>query len=507
MLIWAPGSFFLHAPFVLFGGEYTIWLSRFFVWFEFAVIACLWTLLASKLFGVFRSRIQKAAVMTIAFVLTAHYFPIMAWHSIDALLFATIGAFLLSRQSDRSQMWGYVCIGAAPLFRQNFLFLIPVVLIFLGGWRRKEYWLASFLPALALGAYLILAGALPEAFVQLTANGGSGLLKYGIGKYLYNSGTAFGVIAGLLAMCLVNSKLSIQWFGNSLQRHAGILLLFAVPLSAVAALLISAWESGIQNTAAIFFSQHPSFVLFGAVLGIVVYVLLIEGNANRIVQYGLIMLVVAWCVSISRGYNTPALMAGPLVIFLLAAAFSKLPDTDATLKKAAVVLSILLLLVSLFAFHLVRTNTIYLDMPAGQLTKDVGDIMLGARWIKTNPKTYDFIADLATAKDVVQKQGKKYVVLYDFSAAWIRDPQSNPISSDWPIPLSLINARENRVEEELADQKNDIVIVVQKYDLYSAALGLNLLQENSTPLGAYVTAHFNKTGETKYFNLYAYQKV
>ena len=33
------GSHFIHAPFVLFGGDYVFWISRYFVWFQFACIA------------------------------------------------------------------------------------------------------------------------------------------------------------------------------------------------------------------------------------------------------------------------------------------------------------------------------------------------------------------------------------------------------------------------------------------------------------------------------------
>ena len=35
------GSYYLHAPIVWFGGSYTIWLSRWFVWLELMLIAWL----------------------------------------------------------------------------------------------------------------------------------------------------------------------------------------------------------------------------------------------------------------------------------------------------------------------------------------------------------------------------------------------------------------------------------------------------------------------------------
>src|SRR5436190_18323148 len=44
------GTPLLFVPFVRFGGEYTFWLTRFVVWFEFACIAWIWTYLISKNF-------------------------------------------------------------------------------------------------------------------------------------------------------------------------------------------------------------------------------------------------------------------------------------------------------------------------------------------------------------------------------------------------------------------------------------------------------------------------
>lgn len=42
----------LHTPFVLFGGDYTYWISRFFVWFQFACISWAWVCVMAKGIGV-----------------------------------------------------------------------------------------------------------------------------------------------------------------------------------------------------------------------------------------------------------------------------------------------------------------------------------------------------------------------------------------------------------------------------------------------------------------------
>ncbi len=132
------GSLYLHAPFVALGGDYTIWLSRLFVWFELAAMAWMWTLFVSRQFKVMSSVALKAffALTTMAF--TAHVFPIMAWHSIDALFVSSIGFALCTSGNPKVKMLGYLVLGSSILFRQNFVILVLVGIIMLIGIVKKN---------------------------------------------------------------------------------------------------------------------------------------------------------------------------------------------------------------------------------------------------------------------------------------------------------------------------------------------------------------------------------
>src|ERR687893_311059 len=193
----------LHAPFVLFGGEYTYWVSRFFVWFQFACISWAWVCIADRAFGNPFDNATKLFVALAAFAASVHYFVLTAWHTIDGLFLASIGVWvLLTQQHKGARIFGYLLIATAYLCKQSFLFVAPLTVLFLGDWREKKYWLTITLPAICYGVYLLATGSFSEAVIQLTSQ--SGLLSTGIGGYL-NYGILLGVLAGFCSMFLLSS--------------------------------------------------------------------------------------------------------------------------------------------------------------------------------------------------------------------------------------------------------------------------------------------------------------
>ncbi|MGB2962025.1 MAG: hypothetical protein WBC52_06380, partial [Candidatus Omnitrophota bacterium] len=139
------GSALLHMPFVFLDGDYTFWISRFFVWFQFACIAWVWTIIISKVLKISFNAVEKVIFALIAFAFSSHTFPIMAWYTIDGLFLLSIGLGLCLRRSQDSKLTGYTLIGMAYLCKQSFLPMIFVIVI-LGDWRRIRFWLAMAMP-------------------------------------------------------------------------------------------------------------------------------------------------------------------------------------------------------------------------------------------------------------------------------------------------------------------------------------------------------------------------
>ena len=167
-----PGTEFFHAPELIFGGDYTFWISRFVAWLQIAVIAWAWPQIVSKITRKDLSWQYRSLLSLICFAFTANTFPVMAWPTFDGLFFISIGLLLALRQKSFTRMSGYFLIGLAYVCKQNFIVVCPAFLIVLGDWKRIRYLAAVALPgALYLGSMAAL-GALPDLLIQVGSAGG-----------------------------------------------------------------------------------------------------------------------------------------------------------------------------------------------------------------------------------------------------------------------------------------------------------------------------------------------
>src|SRR5919199_364522 len=191
----------LHAPFVLFGGAYTYWVYRFFVWFEFACVSWAWVCVVNRAFNNPFNNLTKLFIGLVSFAASVHYFVLTAWHTVDGLFLSSIGLWmLLAQKHTTKRVIGYLLIAAAYLCKQSFLFIAPLSILLLGDWREKKYWLTITLPAVGYGAYLLATGSLSEAVLQLTSQ--TGIVSTGVEGYL-NYGILLGILAGYGSMFLL----------------------------------------------------------------------------------------------------------------------------------------------------------------------------------------------------------------------------------------------------------------------------------------------------------------
>ncbi len=152
-------------------------------------------------------------------------------------------------------------------------------------------------------------------------------------------------------------------------------------------------------------------------------------------------------------------------------------------------------------FISMRKIHIYREKDYKQLNYNLNDVLPGTMFIKTNMNTYNFLKDLNTAKEKVLNEGKKYSILPDNAITWAMSEQPNPISLDWPSNTELANEElVNKIANELRTQRGQIVVIVQKYEANSLALGFKRLSRYK--IVDFVKKNFNKTGETVYFELY-----
>jgi hypothetical protein len=477
----------LHTPFVLFGGEYTYWVSRFFVWFQFACISWAWVNIVDRAFGNPFDNATKLFVALVSFAASVHYFVLTAWHTVDGLFLTSIGLWvLLTQQHKGARIFGYLLIASAYLCKQSFLFVAPLTVLLMGDWREKKYWLAITLPAAGYCAYLLATGSLSEAVLQMASQ--TGFVSTGVLSYL-NYGTLLGVLAGYCSMFLLSAGSVPMLRAEHLPRYVGASLLTAMPAFFIA---VGLYRGSLGII---------SFGMFGMVVGVVLYLVSTgaarDGDRTPVV---LIALLLAWSASLSVGYNFPALLLGPLFTILAAFVYSVRGSLDPRFLHAALVVAGVAILLG---FGVARPYYIYREQPSSELTRSLDGVLPGGRLIYTNPNTYDFLVDLKEATDEVSSRNRTYAIVPDVPGYWVQSRQTNPLPVDWPQPVELGSQHlVDRVTSDLEAERGEVVVIVQKVHAFYLADGFVPLDEDQYAVVRYVRENFEKTDETEFLELY-----
>ena len=474
------GSLALHAPLVALGGPYALWLSRGVAWLELAGTAWIWTTL---FFGQGTAPVLRLALAAAAAMLSAHTFPLMAWHTIDALFLASAGIALAfgARGGTVRRLSGWLLLGLTPLCRQNFLFVPLGALVLTRQWRHPSAWGAVALPGLAYVTFLAATGGLGDAWMQLRTHGADEAWRAGFVRYATLPGTWIGLGAGL-----AGAVASRRTVASGFARAFASAVAFGVVAFAAADLVPGGRP----------FPWAGAFVLFGAALAVVAARAASEGGSES-VRRALLACLLAWTVSLSIGYNSPALAAGPLALVIVALGVSRRMSVDLAAPAAVLAFAVAA------AFTVGRLEDIYRERPARELTFDVGEHVAAGRLLRTNPRTGLFLEELDRLAADARKRGKRIAVLPDFPAWWVGNPQPNPLPVDWALDVEL--ARPELVErtvEAVHHARGTIVVLVQKYESHSAPRGFAPLSPTRYEVVNAVRRDLAKTGETLLFERY-----
>lgn len=472
----------IHVPFVLWGGNYTFWLSRCFVWFQLASISWIWTSLGKRAIKFSLSTTITILIALICFAASTHTKHITAWHTIDGLFISAIGFWLVFRNGQGSKFAGYFLIAAAALCKQSFVFIAPVSLIVLGDWRSIKNWVAAILPGAFYGIYLLAAHAVTDGLVQLTAH--TELLTAGVVPYV-RLRVLFSLVLGFVSCWATRPEARLP---DKTKRWAAFALMYSAPLLGV---VVSLWFGILIHTA---------FLLFGFFAGTSLCLLTERATPRQTKQFVLLLLLMAWSVSLSTGYNSPALMAGPILAGLALYSLSILkPGRRLQWLLVGIAAALVVL-----GFTVARFRYVYRDRAAPELTNSVGEVLAGGGHIYTNANTYAFMLDLDQAVDRAKKENKAYAILPDVAAYWVKAPQQNPLPAIWPHAQELSKrALMNRFIDAMESQRGKTVFIVQKVEAATLARGfVNLENSDYYEVVRYARTRFVKIQETAYFELY-----
>ncbi len=487
------GSAILHTPEVLIGGEHTRILARFVVCLELAIAAWCWVLIAMHFFQRKWPAWVMPALGLIVFCISSFYSLLKdPWHTTDGYFFISLGFYFCLRSSSSGRFAGYLLLGLAYLCKQSFILVGPLSLIVLGDWRKIRFWIAYAVPGIVYLLWMVLTGALDDMIIQFT--GQTGIVQIGVLSYLGNLYFWNGVVMGLVISLLFIADVKIPPIFSGRNRRA---LISIVVVAAIVS--FSVYLKGI-------FTKHDiSFCLFGCLSVFTIYQMKFGSSQISLWRLSALGLILAWSVSISLGGNFPGRGTGELFLILLLVFVDAFIAHEKASTRYEWVPSAIFIVTAMTisgVFFYARRNLTYRDMPASALKLDLGDVMHGGKGVKTNERTYAFLADLNKAVELTGAE--PYCIIPDLAAYWVCSPQPNPLPIDWVQGTELCKPElTKRVTDYIMFHKSKECVIVQKFRADILNLGFEELPVNEHyEVVGFVKQNLSLKDTTAYFEIY-----
>lgn len=471
----------LHIPEIIIGGDYTFWISRFVVWIQFALISWLWIRVTEKFLKKDFSSFDRFVFASVYFFFTVHTFPIMAWHTTDALMLYTLGLFFCISTRSSKKYIGYFLMGCSVLCRQNFILLVPITLFILSDWKKILNWSLFILPLLIYFIYLLSANALEDAIIQFNTQ--TDFFNFGIKRYYLS--------LPFLILGFFNGILLLEPSKNKLfNTVTGVLLFLLTIILFTSSILLKIY-------------YYSTFAFFGFATGFIICLIGKKRLDKNQIKYVLIVFFYSLVSSFSVGYNYPAFGMGMLILFLILIFKELSLYNNLFLRFKTNFISILYYFVFylLTIFLVTRYMNIYREAPILKIEYSVDDVIHGTRLIETNSNLNTISEDLL--KIINKLERKEFTILPDFAAYWVKSEFLNPISLDWVQRTELNNPLlKARILHELNSLRKNKYIIIQKINMEEISKGIEELNINNYEEVKYVMENFSKQFETDYFIVY-----
>lgn len=421
------GSSILHLPTLLAGGAWII-QERFIAAVEFAVASLALTVV------MLRERPARLGPAVLAATVAAaavnlHTFALMAWYTVDGLVLVAVGYALVLSGVRSGSRWrvlaGLFLLGVATTTKQSFApaVLIGLALAFQGRGRwvrtaRVDIVAALAASALAPACYILAvtaAGGARELVAQATSVDKQFLLAplTDLASRRMELVVAAGVM--FIAVAIVAQRRGSTW-----SRHLPVVATVAASLAVVVLpLLLSRvlWYGSDWGWA-------PFWFCLVACVG--------QGVAHRRTDPGAFMVLsAAWMASLSLGAPFPNLVAGSLTLLTLVRLWESapLPHISPLVVRAGVGLGAAAVLVVVL---IARTDSVYRDLPASQLTADLTGVSPALAGVVTNPTTAAYLEQIQTC--VARFPASRVAILPDGAGAYSALGLHPALPIDWLWP-------------------------------------------------------------------------
>ncbi len=434
--------------------------ERWFFYGKLALYACLGA-------AVLEQGARRWPLALIGFVVSAHCYPPMAWHTVDGILFAVLAAFFINYKTastlttleklstfDRLLQHGHsnflflgiagCCLFCSMLCKQSFYPLLPLFALYLffekaNRWKNLAFFFGAFTVCTALFFNYLAQENIISGYLQMTrgATSGGQALQHGILDY-------FRITPELALPSIVLLAPVAWWFWKGKNPRLALgswsFWLFALVLSYPAI----TW---LRQEHTVPFAQ--SRVMFWVAAGLLLSHRSLF-NTHRIL---FLLLGISWCAAVSWGYNLPILFATPWV-------WAGMEITRMLLNASKPIrylnfYGFIALLVLLLSFR-IGQEFVYRDGRRGEMTEPMGAIFSQLSGIYSDRETADLYRDL---KQLSEQYGPNFKILPAFPQANFLTNTPPPLPLDWVVNRET-NGDNNLIYKKLKEKKP--VIFIQK---------------------------------------------
>jgi len=389
---------------------------------------------------------RRWQLATLGFVVSAHCYPAMAWHTVDGILFAVLAMFFAFKKANIYGAVAGICLFCSLLCKQSFYPLLPLFVFFFfweedRRWKRMFVFLGAFLFCLALFFMYLDQNKIVSDFFQMTSGAASGgqALQHGVLDY-------FRITPELALPSLLLLSPVAWWFWKGKNRRlaqiAWSLWLFALVASYVlvtwlrqehtvpfAQSRIMFWVAGMWCLLPMFFPGASKFREFQINRQIPTdpSTGLWPMKIARATRLHIVFLGISWCAAVSWGYNLPILFATPWV--LAGMEVTRMLEQGSRPFRFLKYSGFMMLFATLIAFR-IGYEFVYRDGRRSNMTEEMGATFPKLSGIYSDRETAELYQDL---KALVGRYGPNFKVLPAFPQANFLTNTKPPLPLDWVV--------------------------------------------------------------------------
>lgn len=429
--------------------DYVIFFERAFFYISLGISSLFASMSLGKILDFEKNKLDKYLVASVGFVFSVAAFPPTAWHTVDGVLFGSVGIYFLARDNSKLGIsFGVFLLFLSALSKQSF-YMMPVVgimYLYLSKQSRGVIYTASAVLVfllIAFGIILEYFGALDEFIIQ-TRSASSLKEAYTAGVYKYLHSDLIFIFVSLVAWRIIkyigeNKKHSIDL---NLLPYLYSFIILIYPLAFYLNRIFFKQMSTVEFLKIQFRDDFASITLLLAC----VYILFNFKNLDR-PWASILLLFLSWSSSISWAHTSPHLFSTPIIMISLMGAHQLL-----NLKKIHKFL-IYLLVIGLMTYFTGYQKPVQNDIKS-KIVFQLSEVTPSLKYIKGDKKIFHKLKDLDS---LARKYGNNSKVLPFMPLFNFFQGSISPLPIDYAINCEIANKHDG-VFAELVKKRTVVFI-------------------------------------------------